>query len=276
MTSRSLIASTLLAALAACTGPAVQDELAIDDATEGADDKADATGTYTYYFVEQDIRKCVSPFCGGVFYKLANATKTKCIDGTKQERCYAASADWDRAHLDDSGLAKADAAKGSKLVRATIAKKDWGFGLGVFGELRPTEVWPGQLEVEHDGVLVKVEDNGIRCITPCSSLREKKLNASTKADIAELGFAESGATDDQIAQAFEHMLTTGLIISGDRYKVSGAKARGVTQFWLRATNDVCPIIDCAAPPEGCHYEGAVSAPCDQQTCGHLSCAVDQN
>jgi len=34
---------------------------------------------------------------------------------------------------------------------------------------------------------------------------------------------------------------------------------------------ICPIIDCAAPPEGCHYEGGVSSPCDKQTCGHLVC-----
>ena len=33
----------------------------------------------------------------------------------------------------------------------------------------------------------------------------------------------------------------------------------------------CPIIDCAAPPDGCHYEGAVFSPCDQQTCGTLVC-----
>ena len=33
----------------------------------------------------------------------------------------------------------------------------------------------------------------------------------------------------------------------------------------------CPIIDCAAPPAGCHYEGMVTSPCDQQTCGKLVC-----
>lgn len=35
--------------------------------------------------------------------------------------------------------------------------------------------------------------------------------------------------------------------------------------------ETCPIISCAAPPEGCHYEGMVSSPCDQQTCGTLVC-----
>jgi hypothetical protein len=35
--------------------------------------------------------------------------------------------------------------------------------------------------------------------------------------------------------------------------------------------DSCPIIDCAAPPDGCHYDGAVFSPCEAQTCGTLVC-----
>lgn len=33
----------------------------------------------------------------------------------------------------------------------------------------------------------------------------------------------------------------------------------------------CAIIDCAAPPPGCHYEGMITAPCEAQTCGTLIC-----
>jgi len=269
---------SLLAGLTSCTNAGPEDELALDDATEGVDDaKADSTGTYTYYFIEQDIRRCVSPYCGGMFYRLANATKTKCLDGTKQERCYAASVDWTPANLDSSGLSKLDSAPGSVLVRATIRRKDWGPDLGVFAELRVREAWGGQLAVEeHDGVLVKVELSGVRCsTTPCPFFREKKINASSRASLAELGWDVGGASDEQIGAALEQMLDPGLIISGNRYTVSGpggtGKARTVTQFWTRATNDVCPIIDCAAPPPGCNYEGAVFEPCAEQTCGTLVC-----
>lgn len=279
MTSRSLLSAAILASLVACTDPSIPDELSADDASAAADDKADAGGTYTYYFIEHDLRRCASPFCGGTYYRLANASKTTCIDGTKRERCYAASAAWDRTGLDETGFEKVNASKGSTLVRATIGKVNWGSGLGVFAELRPTEVWPGQLAVEHDGVVVKVEDTGVRCISwPCPSLREKKLNASSKAELAEIGLADSGATDEQIGEALDQMHTTGLLIAGDRYRVSGpagsAKARTVTQFWLRATNDACSVIDCAAPPANCHYEGAVTTPCAQQSCGHLVCVPE--
>jgi len=277
--SFAILSFTAVAALTGCTQGEV-DELAVDDATEGPDDdKADGTGTYTYYFIEQDNRKCASPMCGGTFYRLANANTTKCIDGTKQERCYAASTDWSRTNLDDSGFSKLDTAHGSRLVRATIGKLDWGVDLGVFGELRPREVWGGQLPVEHDGVLVKVEASGVKCsTTPCPFFRERKLNSSSKASLAEIGWETSGASDEQIGQAIDQMFGPGLIISGNRFTVTGpggkAKGRSVTQFWLRATNDVCQMISCAAPPPGCHYEGFVFKPCDAQTCGQLVCGPD--
>ena len=35
--------------------------------------------------------------------------------------------------------------------------------------------------------------------------------------------------------------------------------------------DVCSVL-CAAPPDGCHYEGALTTgPCSQVTCGTLVC-----
>ncbi|MFN0253748.1 MAG: DUF6748 domain-containing protein [Kofleriaceae bacterium] len=255
----------------------MEDELAVEeaDALDLEEGKADVGGTYTYYLIERDFRLCISPFCGGVFYRRANANTTKCIDGTKQDRCYAASMDLGPTNLDSTGLAKMNAGEGTLLVRATIKKDVWA-EFGTFARVRVTEAWPGQLPVGHDGVVVKVEDTGLRCITyPCPSLREHKLNSSLKATLAEVGFEGSGASDEQVAAALEQMHTNGLIIAGDRYQVSGpagtGKARSVTQFWLRATNDVCAIIDCAAPPHGCHYEGAQFTPCDQQTCGQLVC-----
>lgn len=283
MTKLSLATLCLLALGAplatSCTDePAVDDELAVDDAVEGDAGKADAGGTYTYYFIEQDMRKCISPICGGMFYRLANARTTRCLDGSRQERCYAASVDWEQSGLDASGMAKVGGAPGSVLVRAKIHSKEWE-GFGRYAELRPTEAWTGQLPYEEDGVVVKVADTGVRCMSfPCASFEERKLNSSLHATLGELGWFWSGASDDQIAQALDEMHTNGLVVSGYRYWVSGpggvAKARWITQFWLRATNEVCPIIDCAAPPPGCHYEGMITTPCDQQTCGTLVCSGD--
>ena len=233
----------------ACTDQ-VDDELDGDDATEGDASKADAPGsTYTYYFVKPDLRRCASPVCGGVFYRLANAETTRCLDGKKAEQCYAASADWSRLGLGEVGMAKVNDALNkdafgpgtSLLVRAIVGTKDWGNGLGKFANLRASEAWIAQGPNEATGPLAKIEDSGVRCIAaPCASLREKKLNSAVSVDIADLGWDKSGARDEQVGEALDRMHTDGLIVAGYRYTVSGpagtAKARSVTQFYLRATD----------------------------------------
>ena len=248
------------APLVACTDDTSNDEFSVDDATEGDESKADiAGGVYTYYLVTPDYRRCAAPACGGFFYRLANATQTKCVDGTKQARCYAASADWTKLGLGQIGQDKVTAALGTfgteLLVRATIGRKDWGNGLGVFGNLNPREAWIAQGPNAPEGPLAKVEDSGVRCITfPCPSFREKKLNSSAAASLAEIGWAESGATDEQIGTALDKMHTDGLIIAGARYTVTGpggeGKARGVSQFYLRATDEpvakTCVVSGCSS------------------------------
>ena len=281
LTMLSRIAFTALALtapiLTACTDQ-VDDELEADDATEGDASKADAPGgTYTYYFVKPDIRRCASPYCGGVFYRLANAETTRCHDGKKAEQCYAASTDMSRLGLGEVGMAKVNEAlnagafdQGSQLlVRAVVGTKDWGSGLGTFANLRPSEAWIAQGPNEAAGPLAKIEDSGVRCIAaPCPSLRERKLNSAIKADIADLGWDKSGATDEQIGVALDKMHTDGLIVSGYRYTVSGpageAKARSVTQFWLRATDEVatktCYVGGCSG--QICSDQEGVISTCE--------------
>lgn len=296
MISRISFALALCLPLAAaCTDSSSDDEFAADDATEGDASKADAPGaTYTYYFVQQDIRRCAAPYCGGVWYRLANATQTRCLDGKRAERCYAASEDWAKAGLDEAGMQNVSdglaASGGELLVRATIASKDWGSGLGVFAELRPSEAWVPQVSTATSGPLALVTDSGIRCITyPCASLNERKLNSTVKAQLSELGWDTSGATEEQVTKASEKLSTDGVIVAGDRYTVSGpagdGKARTVTQFWLRATNEpahtACVVSGCSSQicadqpmfstcefrPEYACYQSATCEPQADGTCG---------
>ncbi len=263
--------------LTACTDQ-VDDELDVDDATEGDAAKADAPGsTYTYYFVKPDLRRCAAPMCGGMFYRLANADTTRCLDGKLAEQCYAASTDWSRIGLGEVGMAKVTEALNknafgpgtSLLVRAVVGTKDWGNGLGKFANLRPSEAWIAQGANEAAGVVAKIEDSGVRCFAaPCPSLRERKLNSTVKVDIASLGWDKSGASDDAIGVALDKMHTDGLIVSGYRTTVSGpagqAKARTVTQFWLRATDEVtaktCHVGGCSG--QICSEDEGVISTCE--------------
>jgi hypothetical protein len=235
MNPRLVFASLLVATTAACSP--VEDELAAEDTTELSDEKADATGNYTYYTVTRDLRRCVSPYCGGYWMARVNRTTTRCHDGSYQASCYVADADWARLGVSERTLERVQAS-GELLVRATIGRKAWA-GIGTFGELRPTEAWLGQGPGDADGVYVKVSETGVRCFTtPCNSFRELKLNGSGAAVLAELGWDESGADEETIGAAINELFEHDLIISGDRYTVRGpggtAKARTVTQFFVRA------------------------------------------
>jgi hypothetical protein len=263
--------------LTACTDQ-IEDELEVDDAAEGDASKADAVGsTYTYYFVKPDLRRCAAPFCGGVYYRLANAETTRCLDGKKAEWCYAASENDSRLGLGDIGMTKVAEAKSKSsfgqgthlLVRAVIGSKDWGNGLPRFAELRPSEAWIAQGANDAAGPLATIEDTGVRCIAaPCPFWRERKLNSTVRAEIAELGWDKSGANDAQISAALDQIHGTGLIISGYRYSVSGpagqGKARSVTQFWLRATDEPaakqCFVGGCSG--QICSDEEGVASTCE--------------
>ena len=238
----SLFAAVTALTATACTPVEYDDELATEDTTELSDAKADASGTYTYYKVSPDFRRCASPFCGGYWVERVNRTTTRCGDGVYAERCYVADVDWSKLHTVAQTTATAeDAARaGTLLVRATVGLKDWG-GPGKLGQLRPTEAWLGQGPNQPDGVFVKLEEIGTRCAAaPCPTFREQKLNGSGTAALAELGWDASGIDDDRIGDAINQLFVNDLIIAGDRFTVHGpagsGKARTVTQFYVRAIN----------------------------------------
>ncbi len=296
MTSRiaTLFAIALAAPLAAACTDTVEDEFASeDDVVEVDDSKSDiAGGTYTFFTIERDLRRCASPYCGGYWIDRVNASTTKCHDGRFQERCYVATADFDRLGLgeaaldpvlsgmDGSGLQKV-------LVRGTIARKTWS-GVGVFGEFRPTEAWVGQGPNAPDGPFAMVEETGVRCITtPCPYFREKKLNSSATASLAEIGWEASGASEDAIAKAHGQIFTNNVVIAGDRYSVRGPGGRGnartATQFYFRAVDaktcfvggcsgQICSenegaISTCEFRPEYACYRDATCEPQADGECG---------
>lgn len=293
MTNRIFFALALTLPLAACMDSTPDDELDADDATVGDASKADAPGgTYTYYFVQADLRKCASPMCGGVFYRLANATKTTCFDGHKADKCYAATDSLTGLGLNDTALAKVNdsLAHGEVLMRATIGTKNYS-GVGTFAKVNAKEAWLAQGPNPIEGPLMKIEDSGVRCITyPCPSFKESKLNSAITAMIADVQWTSSGASDRLIGTALDKMHTDGLIVAGYRTYVHGpggdGKARSVSNFFLKMTNEpaqaqcfvggcsgqVCSeqegvITTCEFKPEyACYHTATCEAQADG-TCG---------
>jgi hypothetical protein len=247
----SIASLALVAPLAAaCSDSTVEDEFAIDDAVEVDDSKSDiAGGTYTFFTMERDLRRCASPMCGGWWVDRVNASTTKCHDNRNAERCYVAEVDFARLGLGQDALDRIQGAQ-HVLVRGTIGKVT--LPAGTFGRFRPTEAWIGQGPNVADGPFAMVEETGVRCITtPCPFFREKKLNSSATASLAEIGWDASGATEEQIGTAIAQMFTNNVIIAGDRYTVSGpggtGKARTATQFYTRVLDEkTCFVGGCSA------------------------------
>jgi len=266
MTSRILFALACTLPLTACIDSGTSDELDQDDATAGDASKADAPGgTYTYYYVTSDMKQCfvAAPNCGGLYYRLANATKTTCLDGKKAEHCYAAAADLTKLGLAETGTNKVYEAfrSGEVLMRATIGSKKYtGIGAGTYAQINSKEAWLPQGPNPVEGPLMKIEDSGVRCITfPCPSFRELKLNSAVTAQIADVQWEHSGASDRLVGTALDKMHTDGLIVSGYRTTVTGpggdGKARSVTQLWFKVTNE--PVA------AECHVGGCSGQVCSE-------------
>jgi hypothetical protein len=261
-----LFAASLLALIPACAAEPA-DEFAEETGLLGG--KADATGpNYTYFTAVQDTRRCVSPLCGGVWVQAVNRQTTRCAEGSA-DACYVAEIDGSALGLDEQQKASLDEAlaTGRAVLRGSVEDKEFeGFGnLGIFVA---EEAWvAGSAAGEAFGVFTRVEDQGIVCITfPCISLHESKLNSRLSADIAELDLSPSGATEEEIAAAFQAAGTEGgVIVSGYRYTTTGpagsAKARTVYQFWTRlvprAPAGACFVGGCSG--QSCSdHEGVIT------------------
>ena len=236
MKSSPLSTLTELAALFALSAvrlltPSVQ-------AREEARDNAtfDHRGIYS---VRPDLRKCISPLCGGYWVSLVNRKKTPCLDGTKAEACYVASIDWSALGLSDNRLAKFQRAlvAGEALVRGKIRARDWG-NFGMLGELVVTEGFIGVSGVKPlgDGLapkplkgrFVSLQSNGIACITyPCFNIDESILNTKRKIAISDVDVTRVDATDREIAKAKRAIATRGLIAFGLNRKIPHAGPAGI-------------------------------------------------
>jgi hypothetical protein len=239
----SLIALPLLSlSLVSCMDDtAVFDELAgetPDDET--LDGKADARvdGSYTYFAISADFRKCAYPMCGGFFLDRLNRSTTKCHDGKERAACYAPELDLSESGLSARAHDKLVAAAGASLepgvralVRGRFAKSN-STPMPELGRFIVTEVWLAQSDSVPSGVFVRLKDNGLRCIAaPCPSTTERGLNTSRSATISDLDFTASAIDDEAVAELVHEMfLPHGLIIAGSRFEVSvdGRKGKGRT------------------------------------------------
>jgi hypothetical protein len=200
---------------------------------EASPDTLDSTSTF--YSVRADLRRCMSPMCGGFFVRRVNTPLTRCANGRYLAECYVAEIDWNDQAGVDSGRA---------LLRGNVITRTYR-RFGNLGALRVTESWQAVNENQPKGSFYRVRDRGLRCITfPCPTHHEAKLNSTSSQNIA--GIDLGGASSADVSQAMTG--PDGVIAAGDHSPVTGPGGRSVelkaTQIYLRVRKSVSTLKPC--------------------------------
>jgi hypothetical protein len=174
------------------------------------------------YVVEPDLRKCVTPLCGGYWVALANHARTICHDGAVRPRCYVAITTRSRAIPDGS------------IVRADLDSREFG-GFGMLGVLVVADLRApaGQ---KPRGPYFRMRDLGIRCVrAPCFSLGASRLNRTYRVTISTLDLGPARLSEAVRFRAEAALATTGGLFVSGRIAATpdGGRALEVSRVYLR-------------------------------------------
>lgn len=204
-------------------------------------DPLDATSTF--YSLRRDLRRCISPLCGGYFVKRVNWSSTRCANGQFMSECYVAGIDW-------NGQPQADS--DHLLVRGAIVARSYG-RFGNLGELRVSESWKSIGANRPVGTFYLVRDRGVRCITfTCPTHHEAKLNSTFSRNIAGVNLEGAGLGENNapIAPIAYAAMTgpDGVIVTGHDVVVTGPGGRSfelkATQVYVRKKPDISSMKPC--------------------------------
>lgn len=182
-----------------------------------------------YYIVTGiDPRMCPAPVCGGVFVKLVNRRLTPCADGTLAEQCHAPLLDWSALGLsEEETLAVEDDFRRERLLaRGELRLVETPYGR--LPTLVATDAWRGATGNAATKRFYGLRPSGIVCIAaPCPSLIASRLNLRGHNLVHAVDLASSGATPQQVEAGFVALFQgAGLLVAGDRARVTGPAGRG--------------------------------------------------
>lgn len=232
----------------------------VDDAdpTESGVDEVRAAGSQ-YVRLRHDLRRCVSPICGGYWVSRVNQPTTRCADGTWQRECYVADADWTALGLDEARLGEfvSRAASGAAVVRARIVATAFGT-FGNLGRLVALEGFEAATDAAPSGTFYLAHGPTRVCVrAPCFSWDADKLNGITTAQISDLRFsAVAGMPNATLDLAREQLASAeGVIAAGriESYAVRGTTSTGralvPSQVYVRVSPGVSDARFCNTSDE---------------------------
>jgi hypothetical protein len=229
-----------------------------EDAPESFSETLDPNdANSTFYSVRRDMRRCVSPLCGGYFARRVNLSSTRCADGRLKRECYVAEIDWNGQTANDSN---------DMLVRGNIVAKRFG-RFGNLGELRVSESWSAVGANSPVETFYRVRDRGVRCITfPCPTHSEAKLNSSFSRNIAGVNLEGARLEENNTAVVCAAMTgPDGVIVTGRDVVVTGPGGRSfelrATQVYVRSKANAQPTNPGTGSMKPCFKTG-----CSRQVC----------
>ncbi|MDO9105554.1 MAG: hypothetical protein Q7U57_11395 [Methylovulum sp.] len=193
----------------------------------GKQPSSDAFNPNGFYTFRPDLRKCVSPLCGGIFVKEVNRKQTRCADGSLQQECYVATV------INKQAFDITEAA----LVQGKLLPKNYP-GFGNLGEFVLTSAARSVTDKTVTWRFVGLENNGIVCITtPCFSVDEYSLNSVKIKEISEIDLESVGANKEDLQQAQDIIAGGGVLLAaGINEQVQQQTGLGVKfvaeQFYL--------------------------------------------
>jgi hypothetical protein len=176
------------------------------------------------FVVRHDPRLCPSPLCGGYWVAFANAARTRCQDGLRRPRCYAAVA------VDARGRPVGDIPEGA-LVRGAID-----IGRDDLGELVVAAIYEPSGRAKVSGGYYRVRDTGIRCVrAPCFSYRATQVNGSTRTTLSGVDIAAAKVTAKQLARANAALRTSEGLYAHGRFSsgLDGSRTFHALRLYLR-------------------------------------------
>ncbi|MFO0744160.1 MAG: DUF6748 domain-containing protein [Myxococcota bacterium] len=215
-----------------------------DDAGVGANEepaglsgeKADGVDydNWTYFMVtRQDMRRCVSPVCGGVYVKRVGQPQVKCADGKWAKECYVGGFDFAALGYssDEASDAMGAIVSQKAIFRGQMVTKYFGGDFNDIPAFAATEVWVAATDKKPTSVFFRAQDLGIVCITaPCLSIEGVKLNknANPSARYAGLDLTALKLDEVETQVVWSALRENGLVVAGKAVDTTGPGGKAQT------------------------------------------------
>lgn len=169
-----------------------------------------------YFSVRPDLRRCISPLCGGFWFKAVNQKLTRCFDGTEASECYAGDIDFDSLSLneEEAEYARNRAAQSRLVVKGQFDEGTWP-DFEQVPRFVASEAWDAATDNPPQGTFYFAQREPIVCVRyPCDDISATQLNVPDSTSLfAGIDFSATGASPSQVQEAYKRLESEGLVLA---------------------------------------------------------------